>query len=257
MASRSSVLEATVDLVTEEELTDRVFSHRPAARPFVVGHHNLHSVALSRRDAAMRAFYERADMIYVDGMSLITVARFLGLPARREHRLTSVDWLRPVLEHARSAGWRVYYLGSDEATLVKALATLRADLPGLAIEGRNGHFDMSTETDEVLAGIAAFRPDILFVGMGMPRQEHWVLHNADRIPASVVWTVGACLDYVGGLVPTAPRGLARLGGEWLFRLAVEPRRLWRRYLVEPWSLLPLLLRQMWAQRVRRQPGGAR
>jgi N-acetylglucosaminyldiphosphoundecaprenol N-acetyl-beta-D-mannosaminyltransferase len=233
MASRSSVLEATVDLVTEEELTDRVFSHRPAARPFVVGHHNLHSVALSRRDAAMRAFYERADMIYVDGMSLITVARFLGLPARREHRLTSVDWLRPVLEHARSAGWRVYYLGSDEATLVKALATLRADLPGLAIEGRNGHFDMSTETDEVLAGIAAFRPDILFVGMGMPRQEH------------------------GGLVPTAPRGLARLGGEWLFRLAVEPRRLWRRYLVEPWSLLPLLLRQMWAQRVRRQPGGAR
>jgi N-acetylglucosaminyldiphosphoundecaprenol N-acetyl-beta-D-mannosaminyltransferase len=94
-----------------------------------------------------------------------------------------------------------------------------------------------------LAEIERFRPDILMVGMGMPRQEHWIVENLEHIHAHAILTSGACMDYLAGVVPIAPRWMGRFGVEWMFRLWSEPSRLWQRYLLEPWFLLMLLLRR--------------
>lgn len=97
--------------------------------------------------------------------------------------------------------------------------------------------DNAAEAAAVTDAISAARPDVLLVGMGMPRQERWVARFRDRLPPCVILTVGAAFDYEAGVTPTPPRWSGRLGVEWLFRFAAEPRRLFFRYFIEPWSLI--------------------
>ena len=122
-----------------------------------------------------------------------------------------------------------------------------ADQPGLKLEVRDGYFDMDDvdQNARVLAQINAFRPDVLFVGMGMPRQELWIERNFAEVASGVMFSVGGAFDYEAGVVPTPPRWSGRWGLEWLFRFAAEPRRLFSRYFVEPWFLLPPALAEAW------------
>jgi len=99
----------------------------------------------------------------------------------------------------------------------------------------------------VTRAIAAFRPDLLMVGMGMPRQEAWVAAHVDALEVPAVLTCGACMDYVAGVVATPPRWAGRVGLEWGFRLIAEPRRLGYRYLVEPWSVARLFASEWWTR----------
>jgi N-acetylglucosaminyldiphosphoundecaprenol N-acetyl-beta-D-mannosaminyltransferase len=209
----------------------------------IIAHHNLHSVYLYQRDIKMRMFYKRADIVHIDGMPLVYWARLLGYPVSREQRVTYVDWVHPLLALAAYEGWRVFYLGGKPGVAARAAERLRCQYPSLIIGTHHGYF-RSDENDTVLATIADFRPHILMVGMGMPRQEHWILDNLDRIRTNAILTAGACFDYIAGEIQTPPRWMGRIGLEWLYRLISEPRRLGRRYLVEPWSLLPLMIKDI-------------
>jgi len=106
----------------------------------------------------------------------------------------------------------------------------------------------------VLERLRELRPDVLLVGMGMPRQEHWLHNHLGQMPRCVVVTVGGILSFLGEDRPTPPRWLGRLGFEWVFRLATEPRRLWRRYLLEPLVLVPVFMRAIAARRSATRPG---
>jgi N-acetylglucosaminyldiphosphoundecaprenol N-acetyl-beta-D-mannosaminyltransferase len=219
---------------------------------------NLHSVFLAHRDARLRALQERADHVRIDGLPLVWMGRSLGLPLLPEHRSGFMDLFDPLFREAQAGRWRVYFLGSTPATCARALQEVGRRYPGVALAGADGYFDMSPASPgnaERLAAIRAFAPDVLIVGMGMPRQEAWMLANVDRLDVPAVVACGACMEYVAGTVRAAPRVLSRLGLEWLFRLAVEPRRLASRYLVEPWFVLRLWCRDVGAALRRR--GGAR
>jgi N-acetylglucosaminyldiphosphoundecaprenol N-acetyl-beta-D-mannosaminyltransferase len=210
----------------------------------IIANHNLHSVYLFHHDAAFRSFYARAALVHVDGMSLVFFGKLLGLLLSRENRLTPLDWIRPVAAEASQRGWRIFYLGSRPGVAARGAAILRREFPGLLIETAHGHFDArpaGAENRGVVEAINRYRPNLLLVGMGMPRQEHWLLANAERIQADVIFNVGALMDYVAGATPTPPRWLGPLGLEWLFRLASQPAHLWKRYLVEPWFVLRLFL----------------
>ena len=115
----------------------------------------------------------------------------------------------------------------------------------LQIEVSNRYFDArrgSAENEALVQRINAYRPDLLMVGMGMPRQEFWTQENFARLDAHVILSSnGAAFDYLAGAVPTPPRWSGRIGLEWMFRLVNEPRRLFTRYLIEPWYILLLLL----------------
>lgn len=210
----------------------------------VIANHNMNSVALVRRDPQMQAFYEQADITHVDGMPLVPLGRALGVPLRREHRVTYVDWVPALMAEAAQRGWRVYYLGGRPGVAERGAEILRARHPTLAIQVHHGYFD---DNAPVLADIAAFAPHVLMVGLGMPKQEHWVHAHRPRITANAILLAGAALDYVAGAVPTPPRWAGRWSLEWAFRLAAEPRRLGRRYLVEPWPVLGLFVRE-WFRR---------
>lgn len=231
--------------MTPGELCEMLRQVIPSRRRFVVAAHNLHSVYLCRHDAMMRQFYALADRTYIDGMPLVFLGRAVGHPLKRAHRVTMVDFLPVMLDEAAAKGWRVFWVGGDPTVVERGAGELRRRHPGLSLAVHHGYFDaQGPDNDSLVEQINAYRPDLLMVGMGMPRQERWIVANRDRLDAAVIWRCGAAMDYVAGHIATPPRWMGRLGLEWLYRLASEPGRLWRRYLVEPWTLVGLAIRDL-------------
>ena len=236
-----SVLGVTVHAVTQDELFDFIARAIAERRKVIVANHNLHSVYLYHRHPAMRRYYEMAGLVHVDGMPIVYWARLRGFPLAPKHRLAYIDFLPPLLNKAAGMGWRVFYLGGKPGVAERAAEKFRAQFSSLQIETHDGYFQ---DDQAVLRRIRAFDPDLLLVGMGMPRQEEWVARHYDQISARVVMNCGAAFDYFAGEKATPPRWLSSLGMEWAFRLLTEPRRLARRYLVEPWLMIPIFVRDL-------------
>jgi N-acetylglucosaminyldiphosphoundecaprenol N-acetyl-beta-D-mannosaminyltransferase len=235
------VLGCKVHAVTATDLTDLVERAVCSRESCIVANHNLHSLYLFQRDSKLREFFSKAKWIHADGMGVVLLARATGAEVDRSIRVTYVDWLPLLMERAAQKNWRVFYLGSKPHVADKGIAILRERFPGLSITATHGYFDPAgDENDKVLETIRAFSPDIVLVGMGMPRQERWIIDNLDQLPPAVLLPCGASIDYVAGEIPTPPRWAGRCGLEWLYRLIAEPGRLWKRYLVEPWGLLFLI-----------------
>lgn len=206
---------------------------------------NFHSLYLYYNDAELRRAFEPATAM-IDGMPIVLLLRLAGQPAGREQRVTWVDFIWPLLEAAQERGWRVFYLGSSEATCARALAQIRDRLPGICIESHHGYVDASfgsADSVRLVSEINAFNADLCLVGMGTPRQEYWIAAHGDLLQAPVVAACGACMEYVAGAVATPPRWMGRVGVEWAGRLLDDPRRFAYRYLVEPWLLLVCVARE--------------
>jgi N-acetylglucosaminyldiphosphoundecaprenol N-acetyl-beta-D-mannosaminyltransferase len=235
----------TVDALTKEDFLGLIkASIEKNKTTCLIGYHNLHSLYIYHHSHSIRKFYHQANFINIDGMPLVFLGRFFGYPLRRRHRLAYVDLIHPLMEEAAVRQWRVFFIGSKPGVAAKAEIILKNKLPGLQLRTMHGYFDVtpgSKENQIVLESINEYKPNILMVGMGMPRQECWVTDNLNNLTADVILTTGACMDYVAGAVPTPPRWMGQLGMEWLYRLFSEPKRLWRRYLLEPWFILKLFL----------------
>jgi N-acetylglucosaminyldiphosphoundecaprenol N-acetyl-beta-D-mannosaminyltransferase len=214
-------------------------------RKWVIANHNLHSVYLLHRRPGLRKFYEDADWTHIDGMSLVALARLYGYPIARDQRVTYADWMPELIELAANKGWRVFYVGSPKGVAEQGAAELRKRHPTLQMQVHHGFFDAvdgAAENEAVIRQINLFKPDLLMVGMGMPRQELWIQDNLQRLDAHIVLPSGAAIDYVSGALPTPPRWAGKLGLEWFYRLISEPRRLFGRYLLEPWYVLGLVIK---------------
>jgi N-acetylglucosaminyldiphosphoundecaprenol N-acetyl-beta-D-mannosaminyltransferase len=236
---RIRLLGGEVDAMTPAAVIAFTQASVAARRSVVIANHNLHSLYWLRREPEMAAFYAMADLIEADSRPLIAWGRLLGRPIEARHRATYLDWREAFWRAAQAGGWRVFHLGGAPGVADRAAQALQQRWPGVEIGARHGYFDLAdaAQTDEVVETIAAFAPDVLFVGMGMPRQELWVARHRASLPPCAIFTVGAAFDYEAGVTPTPPRWSGRLGLEWLFRFAVEPKRLFARYFIEPWSLI--------------------
>lgn len=241
-AARIRLLGAEMDVLTTSSLMARIGEGVTRARAgedgLLVGNHNLHSLKLLRaRDPGMAAFYAAIDVTQIDSMPLVAWGKLLGRPVGRENRLTYLDWREAFWKAATEAEWKVFHLGCAPGVNEAAIAAIHRRWPHARIEGRDGFFDVNgPDNDAVLAQIAKARPDVLLVGMGMPRQEAWMIANRDRLPPTVMVQLGGAFAYEAEAVPTPPRWTGRLGVEWLWRFSTEPRRLFHRYFVEPWGL---------------------
>lgn len=232
-----------IDAVTLPELMEWLRSAAASGRAQLLLNHNLHSIALHHGDPTMRSCYARADLIVADGRPLVRWARFLGRPLSDQHKLSWLDHLDDLLGLAVREGWTVAHLGGRPGIGETAAERLRNRHPGLRIFTHHGYFTCpGPEADAVMEWIRQARPQLLFIGMGMPRQEQWLAAERHRLPPCVAITSGATFDFRAGAIPTPPRWLSPLGLEWLFRLLSEPRRLGHRYLIEPLALLPWMLK---------------
>jgi N-acetylglucosaminyldiphosphoundecaprenol N-acetyl-beta-D-mannosaminyltransferase len=147
--------------------------------------------------------------------------------------MTGADWVWGLASLCEAEERSLYLLGADPPLARAAAARLQRWYPRLRIVGSyHGYAELgSPQNERVIEDINATRPDIVLLGMGTPKQELWAGRYADALDTSVLWTVGALFDYLAGRVPRAPRMLADNGLEWIFRLAIEPHRMWRRYLI--------------------------
>ena len=193
---------------------------------------------------------ERSDLVLTDGMPLVFLGRRVaGLPITRCY---GPDVMLEVMDRGRAAGLRHYlYGGADEDTLERLRANLLARFPGLCIAGgrvppmraiRPGD-PPDAEDEAACRDIEASGADVVWVGIGTPKQDYWIERVRDRLPAPVLVAVGAAFNFHAGTVRQAPRWMMRWGLEWLFRLCAEPRRLWRRYLLGNPRFVLLVLRQ--------------
>jgi N-acetylglucosaminyldiphosphoundecaprenol N-acetyl-beta-D-mannosaminyltransferase len=230
----SLIFDIPIDLGRPDELLRRITGwagSRNGHAPRRVMYANAHVLNQSADDPALRAALESADLVYCDGYGVRLAAKALERPV--PHRMTGADWIWGLAALCEQTGESVYLLGSEPGVARQAADRLRSTYPGLDVVGaHHGYFDPgSAHDDRVVEDINERRPSILLVGMGTPKQELWVQRNAERLDVDVLWTVGALFDVVSGKVPRAPGWLADNGLEWIFRLAIEPGRMWRRYLL--------------------------
>jgi N-acetylglucosaminyldiphosphoundecaprenol N-acetyl-beta-D-mannosaminyltransferase len=135
----------------------------------------------------------------------------------------------------------IYFLGSTQVVAELAAKRLKELYPALRLSGYHHGYFSEQENNSVIDKINASQPDILFLGMGVPRQEEWTKENFDKLNAKIVWMGGGFLDTLSGRIKRCPRWLSKIGFEWLFRLMQEPRRLWKRYLIgNPMFVLRIL-----------------
>jgi len=242
---RLHLLGAEVDLVTPADVMTFIGGRVSERRRAVVANHNLHSLYLFQKTPEMRAFYGMADIIEIDSVPMIAWGKLLGHPVSRANRCTYLDFREDFWALAQSIGWRVYHVGGAAEHNEISRAAILKRFPGVHLDLHSGFFDVNgADNDALIADLHAQKPDVLLVGMGMPRQELWVLNNYDRLPNCVVLPVGAAFDYEAGVMYTPPRWTGQLGLEWLVRFFHEPKRLFERYFVEPWWLIPQAVRDL-------------
>jgi N-acetylglucosaminyldiphosphoundecaprenol N-acetyl-beta-D-mannosaminyltransferase len=247
MFHRVNLLGGPVDLVSCDEVISFIGDRVACGRKAIIGNQNLHSLEISQKSVELRAFYEAADLIEIDSMPLVHWGRLLGLRLSRSHRATYLDWRDQFWDVAAQRGWRVFLLGATKTVNARAISRLASRWPGVMLAGQHGYFDHTLTSSDNLAvveRINAFHPDVLLVGMGMPVQEIWIEQNFASLASGVALSVGAAFDYEAGAQTPAPRIYGELCLEWLFRLAHDPARLFRRYLIEPWALLAPALRDL-------------
>jgi N-acetylglucosaminyldiphosphoundecaprenol N-acetyl-beta-D-mannosaminyltransferase len=193
---------------------------------------NVHGVMESLRDAALRRAYAAAGLNVPDGMPLVWMGRLRGQAGVR--RVYGPDTLLLVCERAAREGWSCFFYGGAPGVAEDLASVLVVRFPGLQVAGvRSPPFRPLTPEEDAaeVARINESRAAIVFVGLGCPKQERWMEEQRPRLTAPALLGVGAAFDFHTGRVRQAPRWMMALGLEWLFRLAAEPRRLWRRYLL--------------------------
>jgi exopolysaccharide biosynthesis WecB/TagA/CpsF family protein len=237
---RMRVLNTWVDVMSGQDVLAAV-SDCSARRARHLCYVNAHSLNLAYRDSRFRDALARADLVLNDGIGLDLAARMRS--RRFPENLNGSDFTRCLLALAAEQGWRVYLYGGRPSVAAAAGARLCETIEGLEIVGTcDGYSGRSDE--DIAREIRATDADFVIVALGQPQQELWLdTHLADT-GCHLGVGVGAFLDFASGRVVRAPRWMNRLGIEWLFRLAQEPGRLWRRYVVGN----PLFLWRAWRLR---------
>lgn len=205
---------------------------------------NTHSIMACQTDPALRAIHNRAGLVTPDGMPLVWLSRRAGFA--QVERVYGPDLLLALCERTAGSGARHFFYGGAPGVAEKLAENLRRRFPGLHVAGIIvPPFRPLSEAEDahIVTEIEASGADVVWVGLGMPKQERWMADHAERLRAVLIG-VGAAFDFHAGVKRQAPLWMQQRGLEWLFRLLTEPRRLWRRYFstIPPFIVLALIQR---------------
>jgi N-acetylglucosaminyldiphosphoundecaprenol N-acetyl-beta-D-mannosaminyltransferase len=235
---RLELLGCAFDRVTLDAAAARCVEWATGPRaPHTVITANAAILCMMRGDPALRAACRSGDLVVADGMPVVWTARARGTPL--PERVAGIDLMARLLDEAGARGLRVYFLGARREVVGELARRCARGHPRLVVAGaRDGYFGPS-EHASIVEDIRRAAPHFLFVGMPSPFKETWCERHRDRLDVPVIMGVGGSFDVLAGFVTRAPRPLQRAGMEWSWRLAMEPRKMWKRYLVTNSAFLAL------------------
>lgn len=236
------LLGVRIDSLKLSDLLARVHDSVRTRSHMSVMYVNAHCMNAYAVDPAYREALDGADVVYCDGTGVRLAARLarMYLPAR----MTGADWIHDLCRDAVDRDERLFFVGGAPGVAADAARVLRQRYPGVQIVGTASGFDLGPE---LIFRINSSQSNILLTGMGTPHQEKWIAENRATLQPCVVWAVGALFDFVSGRIPRGPHWMTEHGLEWLCRLAAEPRKLWRRYLIGNPRFVWRVIRTYWIQ----------
>ncbi len=194
-------------------------------------------------DKPFQEAYRRGVMIVADGAPVVWASRLLGEPLKA--RVAGAALLPALCARAAQRGWRLFFLGAKPGVAYRAATRLTKQFPTLNVVGTYappfGFESDRTECQRIISKVRAARPDVLIIGVGAPKQEKWSAAHFEALGVPLICCTGAAFDFAAGVVRRAPPWMQRIGLEWMFRLLQEPKRLWRRYLVDFLIFIPIVI----------------
>lgn len=227
-----SLLDVRIDALSLDQLFLQINASIIRNQKFVLSYVNIHGINLAYSTPWFREILNQSDLTFCDGIGVKLAAQLTGqsLP----HRFTPPDFMDQICEASALHGWKIFFLGARPGVAQRAANRMSEIFPDLKIKSHDGYFNQSRESLEnrsVITDINHFQPQILIVGFGMPLQEKWISENIEVLDVNIAFPAGALFDYLSGEIWRAPRWVTNNGLEWLARLLVEPRRLWKRYII--------------------------
>lgn len=240
MHRQVGMLGAYVDCVTLDEAVQRSLEFVSSGFPHQVVTVNIDFIRLAQSDREFMEIINRSDLAVADGMPVVWASGWLG--DRLPERVTGVELVQRCCEIAAEEGYRVFLLGGADGVAEAAANVLKERTPGLQVVGAYSppFGDFSEEEErKMVEMIRATRPHMLFVAFGAPKQDLWIARHRNELQVPLAIGVGGVFNFLTGRIPRAPQWMQQHGLEWFYRVAQEPRRLWRRYFVQD---LPVVMR---------------
>ena len=241
MTKKIALIDVLIDNVTMEDLflivDDLIKKRNPS---HVVGVNVDQLITISRNDYSKKIFHE-AELVFTDGKPITLLAAFGGTPIKQ--RITGPDLMEHLCKRASEKGYKVFLLGSMPGVAAQAAENLKQKYAGLIISGTYsppfGFENNSFELEKINELLRTSNADILFVGMGSPKQDIFIFENKDKYNIPVSFSMGAAIDFLGGHVKRAPRWMINAGLEWFYRMVQDPKRLVKRYFFDGIKIVPL------------------
>lgn len=220
-----------IDNLTFNEAISRIETLIKQQKPSYVVTPNVDHIIQLQDDHEFFIIYRNADLVLVDSMILLWAARYLKFPFKE--KISGSDLFPALCEASSSKGYKIFLLGGRPIAAEKAIEEIRKKHPAINITGSYcppyGFEKDKEENKRIIEMIKKARPDILFIGLGAPKQEKWIYRNMKDYSVPVSIGVGVTFEFIAGMVKRAPVWMQKNGLEWLWRLIQEPTRLWRRY----------------------------
>ena len=240
-----------IDCLAFEDTVNRVIRRAQSnEKPGYVVTPNAHHINLLQNNPRFQNVYHNAFLVVADGVSLLWASKWLGKPL--PGRVNGTDLFERLCAEAAERGLSVFLLGGRPGAAEQAAHQLCQRHPTLHLSGTHcppyGFEQDPQAIEQINQAIRRAKPDLLFVGLGAPKQEFWMAENCEQLGVPISLGIGVSFEFVAGMVKRAPGLMQVTGLEWLFRLLMEPRRLWQRYLIGNLSFLGLIIRQKLALR---------
>lgn len=235
-----------IDNLSADEIVSRVFQKIEDKKPVQIVGVNVDQIVRVNKNEMSRNIFQNADLIFVDGKPIKWMCRLMGHPIKE--RITGPDLMECICKNAAKKKYRIFLLGAGSGVAQKCGEILQTKYPGLVIAGSySPPFGFQDDEEEMLKIITLLKKsnsDMLFVGMGSPKQDIFIYENMNKYEIPVSFSMGAALDFLSGNIQRAPRWMIHCGLEWLHRISQNPKRLWRRYLIEDMVIVPMFLKEI-------------
>jgi N-acetylglucosaminyldiphosphoundecaprenol N-acetyl-beta-D-mannosaminyltransferase len=203
---------------------------------------NAHSYNTLQKDESFSKALLDSDVLLPDGISVVWATRLLT--GKKIQKIAGADLFKFEMERVNAIAGTCFFLGSSEETLQKIVKQADKEFPHVKVYTFSPPFKTEfseADNNAMIEAVNAVKPDVLFIGMTAPKQEKWAYQQFQKLEVGHICCVGAVFDFYAGTVKRAPKWLIQIGMEWLYRLLIEPRRMWRRYLLGNLKFIILIL----------------